>query len=203
MTAPESAARIAVILAGGRATRMGGAKATAQLGDETLLARAVRLAREAGLEPVVCARGETALGATDAEVWREPAADGSPHPLAGIAAALERAGAPILALPVDLPFLTPTLLQALAARSGPLAVVGESAGAGLRPAALVLRADPSLAAPLRAAAVAGAPALRTLTAQRATLLSVAELDPSAGEHTLLNVNDAAGLRRAEQLLAGG
>jgi molybdopterin-guanine dinucleotide biosynthesis protein A len=192
-------ARIGVVIAGGAGRRVGGDKASALLGGRPLLSYAVDLVRAAGLDARVCAREDTALPATDAEVWREPARglDTKPHPLAGLAHALGQAGEPIVALPVDLPFLPPEVLAALAARSEPLALLALDG----RPASLVLRADPSHAPALAEAAAAGAPALRTLLKLGANLVELRDLDPTAGPDSLFNVNDAADLARAEQRLA--
>lgn len=54
----ENSARIAaVVLAAGASRRLGSPKQLAMLGDETLLERAVRLAREAGCSPVIVVLG--------------------------------------------------------------------------------------------------------------------------------------------------
>jgi molybdenum cofactor cytidylyltransferase len=50
----------AIILAAGASTRLGHSKQLVKLGAETLLERAVRLAREAGCEPVVVVLGSDA-----------------------------------------------------------------------------------------------------------------------------------------------
>ena len=197
-------ARIGVVLAGGLATRMGGDKAGAQLGGQTLLANAVATVTAAGLTPRVCARASTALppvpGLRDSAIWREPAPapghEGDAHPLAGLAYAAAQAGEPIVALPVDLPMLPPAVLTQLASQHTPLAVLG----IGGKPAALVARVDPTHAALLAAAAGAGAPALRTLVALGAAVIDLADLAPGADPgQALANVNrpeDLAGLRPA-------
>lgn len=202
-------ARIGVVLAGGLATRMGGGKPNARLGDRTLLARAAGTVRAAELGPRICARETTWLPAVDAEVWREPVHGVTPidggltpapssqaHPLAGLAYALRRAGEPIVALPVDLPFLPPAVLGALANRRESLVVLAT----GGRPAALVLRADPVHAAALTEAAAAGAPAMRTLLELGAALVELQSVAPEAPSHALFNVNDAADLVEAHRLL---
>lgn len=202
MTGP---ARIGVVLAGGRATRMGGDKASASLDGATLLARAVEIVRAAGLEPRVCARATTTLphvaGLDAAAIWREPpSADGaaSPHPLAGLAHALTVAGTPIVALPVDLPLLPPQVLRALAETSANASVLG----VGARPAALVARVDPSLAGGLASAAAHGAPALRTLLALGAAIVDLADLAPGVeASRALANVNGPDDLAAVERLLA--
>jgi molybdenum cofactor cytidylyltransferase len=50
----------AVVLAAGASTRLGSPKQLAMLGGETLLERAVRVAREAGCQPVVVVLGASA-----------------------------------------------------------------------------------------------------------------------------------------------
>lgn len=52
----------AVVLAAGASRRLGRAKQTVEIGGETLLERAVRVAVEAGLEPVVVVVRERAVG---------------------------------------------------------------------------------------------------------------------------------------------
>lgn len=202
-------ARIGVVLAGGRATRMGGDKAGALLGGRSLLEHAVELVVTAGLESRVCARDSTLLPplatVSADDVWREPGADGdvddprSAHPLAGVAHALERAGEPVVVLPVDLPLLPAAVLRGLAMHPAPSVVLARDG----RPAALVAKLDPSVAPTLAAAALAGAPALRTLLDAGAALVELASLVPvdrSEAEHALTNVNDAADLAAVAAVL---
>jgi molybdopterin-guanine dinucleotide biosynthesis protein A len=192
-------ARIGVVLAGGVATRMGGDKVGAFLGSETLLARAVAQAREAGLEPRVCARELTRLppidGLGDNAIWREPTRDSCPedaHPLAGLAYALEQAGESVVALPVDLPLLPSIALTRLADHSAAVAVVG----VGGRPAALVCKVGPTLIEPLTRAARDGRPALRTLIDLGAAVVDLPELiGEAAAARALTNVNTPAELAR--------
>jgi molybdenum cofactor guanylyltransferase len=143
---------LVAVLAGGRGTRMGGAKAVADFGGEPLIARPLRAAAAAGLDAVVVAKTSTSLPALDVPVWHEP--DEPSHPLLGIVTALERAQRPVVAIGCDMPFATPDLLARLAA--GPEAAVrtcGEIAPfpARYEPAALpALRAALALEAPVRA-----------------------------------------------------
>ncbi|MBO9533204.1 MAG: NTP transferase domain-containing protein [Solirubrobacteraceae bacterium] len=195
---PAVSVRYGVILAGGASRRMPTGKASALLGGTTLLDRAAATVRAAGLEPVVSTRADAVLPRVDVPVWPEPHPSGPPHPLHGIAAALASAGEPIVVLPVDLPFLPPPALAALAA--GPGDAVLASAG---RPAALVARLDPTLAPMLREAGTSGAPALATLVALGAVLLDLVEAAPGAPPHALLNVNDEVALAEAETLLVRG
>jgi molybdopterin-guanine dinucleotide biosynthesis protein A len=121
---------IGAVLAGGAATRMGGAKATALLDGRPLVAWAVEALRSAGLaEVVVVAKADTELPALDVAVWDDEPAEPR-HPLAGVRHALARAGADVLTLPVDLPLVPPAVLRDLAAAQG-CAVV--RAGGRLQP----------------------------------------------------------------------
>lgn len=100
------------VLAGGRALRMGGAKASVRLCGRPLIAYPLRAAREAGLEAVVVAKRASGLPPLNERVLYEPDSPG--HPLCGVMAAL-REGRPVLALGCDMPFLTAELLAWLAA----------------------------------------------------------------------------------------
>lgn len=65
----ENAASVAaIVLAAGASTRLGSPKQLQKLGDETLLERAVRTAREAGCSPVI-----VVLGAEYAQVLKDSA----------------------------------------------------------------------------------------------------------------------------------
>jgi molybdopterin-guanine dinucleotide biosynthesis protein A len=103
---------IVAVLAGGRGSRLGGAKPTAPLGGEPLIARVLRAA--AGFETVVVAKRGTALPALSVPVWLEP--DEPFHPLTGLVTALEQG--PVVAVACDQPWVTGELLGALAA-AGP------------------------------------------------------------------------------------
>jgi molybdopterin-guanine dinucleotide biosynthesis protein A len=99
---------IVAVLAGGRGSRLGGAKPTASLGGEPLIARVLRAA--AGFETVVVAKRETSLPALDVPVWLEP--DEPFHPLTGVVTALGHG--PCVAVACDQPWVTGALLAALA-----------------------------------------------------------------------------------------
>ncbi|WP_022927105.1 molybdenum cofactor guanylyltransferase [Patulibacter americanus] len=176
-------AAVVAILAGGRSRRMGTPKAGVLLDGRPLLEHAVAAVRSAGLIPVVVAKDDSLLPRTDAERWGEPAEPR--HPLAGVAAALGRAGVPVVVLPVDLPRVPPGLLAHLAARPEPLVVV-EGAGR-LHP--LLGRFDPRHAPALAQAAAEGAPVVRTVRALGAVTVDGDVLaafgDPAA---YLVNVN---------------
>jgi molybdopterin-guanine dinucleotide biosynthesis protein A len=108
-----------VILAGGRGARLGGAKATAPLGGEPLLARVLRAAE--GFERVVVAKRSTPLPQLGVPVWIEP--DEPYHPLTGLVAALEHG--PCVAVACDQPWLTGALLRELADARAVASVDGE------------------------------------------------------------------------------
>ncbi|HEY3187359.1 MAG TPA: molybdenum cofactor guanylyltransferase [Solirubrobacteraceae bacterium] len=132
-----------MVLAGGAATRMGGAKATAQLAGRPLVAWALDALRAAGLDELaVAAKPDTPLPElAGVAVWREPAEPR--HPLAGVRHALERAGGrAIVTLPVDLPLVPGAVLRTLAEAEG-CAVA--RAGGRLQP--LVARFEPGTALP--------------------------------------------------------
>ncbi len=187
-------ARFGVILAGGASQRMPGGKPRARLGGRTLLAHAITIVEEAGLEPVVCTRPEVLLPPHAARVLIEPAVDATAHPLRGVAHALEQVGAPIVVLPVDLPFVPPAALRALAERREPSAVVAIDG----RPAALVARISPTLAPRLREAAEEGAGVLRTLAGAGAALIDAHDVQISEPERELANLNTPAELAAAER-----
>ncbi|HVK04338.1 MAG TPA: molybdenum cofactor guanylyltransferase [Armatimonadaceae bacterium] len=149
----EDTGFVAAVLAGGRSHRMGRDKAALTLdgengGGETLLAHAVRVAREAGArEVLVVGRTEAPEGATAAFGDDIPGMG----PLGGIATALRHAdGLPVLALGCDMPKLTPEavrwLWEASAAQSGEdaaaegVAAVGGPAGGRIEPLFAVYRA---------------------------------------------------------------
>lgn len=107
------------IFVGGRSRRMAGyPKALLRSGDgETLIARAIRVARAAGLTPCLVGedgavrRAEPAL----AEVPTVPDAAPGRGPLGGLLALLDAAhGAPTIALACDMPRVDEALLRRLA-----------------------------------------------------------------------------------------
>jgi molybdenum cofactor guanylyltransferase len=136
---------LAAVLAGGRGRRMGGdSKPGAELGGRPLIAWPVAAALAAGLETVIVAKRSTPLPAAGVPVWHEP--DDPTHPLAGVVAALERAGRPVVAIPCDMPLLTPELLPA----GDPQVVASINTPADLATAATLLGAGHEGAAPTEA-----------------------------------------------------
>lgn len=138
----------ALILAGGRSTRLGRDKARLELHGRPLLARQIALARSlAPVEVLVSGRTDTDYSDFGCPVLHDRVPDAGP--LAGIATALEAARAPlVLVLAVDLPRLTPAVLERI------LAAAGENRGVVPRVAG---RLEPLAALyPRSAAALAGA-----------------------------------------------
>lgn len=210
------------VLAGGRGSRLGGAKATADLAGKPLIAYPLAALAAAGLDPFVVAKPGTTfrgrpegpmaghrspatpaagqgsiagVGIGDVEVVLEPAEP--VHPLAGIVAALRHADRPVVVVGCDFPFVPPALLRALAAAPEPLVV--PAPGGDAQP--LVARWSPALLPGLEAALADEEPLRRTVAALSPRLLDDADLarfgDPA---RTFFNVNTPADLRAAADLL---
>jgi molybdenum cofactor guanylyltransferase len=181
---------IGVVLAGGRSRRMGGSKATADLGGRPLIAWPLETLRAVLDEVVVVAKHSTALPPLDVPVWVEP--DEPRHPRAGIVHALERAdGRAVLACAVDLPLVTQLLVRTIAHAPGAIAVVPR-VGGRLQP--LLARYEPAALGALR-----DAPGGEPLTA------SVEALGPSVleigGEEAFANANTPEELAEIAQGIA--
>ncbi len=181
---------IGAVLAGGRSRRMGGSKATADLGGRPLVAWPLEALRAVLDEVVVVAKRSTALPPLDVPVWLEP--DEPRHPRAGIVHALERAnGRAVLACAVDLPLVTPLLVRTIAHAEGVVAVVPR-AGGRLQP--LMARYEPA-----GLAAGGAAPADEPLTA------TVEALDPRvleiADDEAFTNANTPEELAEIAQGIA--
>jgi len=101
----------AIVLCGGRSTRMGRDKASLPFGDEALLLRVVRLAREVASEVLLVAREGQALP-DGLDAVRDPV-EGL-GPLAGIAAGLHAmTGERAFVCACDMPLLRPALARRL------------------------------------------------------------------------------------------
>jgi molybdopterin-guanine dinucleotide biosynthesis protein A len=167
-----------VILAGGEGRRIGGGKPLRMLGGETLLDRALGIARGWSDEVLI------ADGKTDA-----PGIEG---PLGGVAAALGL-GTDILTIPCDMPFLPADLPERLG-RTREAAAVAESGGR-LHPVCALWRAR--AAEGLAAYAATGRRSLRGFAeavGHEAIVWSTDPIDP------FFNINDSDDLARAEALL---
>jgi molybdenum cofactor guanylyltransferase len=188
---------LVAVLAGGAARRLGGAKATAELGGEPLLAYPLAAAGAAGLEAVVVAKVGTPLPMLEADVLFEP--EEPVHPLCGVLAAMEQAGnsRDVLALGCDMPFLTPELLAWMARLDGPALLEVEGR---LQP--LPGRYPADARGRLAAAIHHGEGMGSTLASLGARVLGDAELS-RFGEPSRLcfNINEPADLERAREMLA--
>ncbi len=209
MSGSGAGAPLGAVLAGGAGSRLGGAKATAQLAGRPLISYPLAALGAAGIEAVVVAKADTELPDFKAEGWagerRTPPAprhlvepDEPRHPLAGILAALREAGErPLVVLACDMPFAEPALLAALAAAPEPLVV---PAPGGL-PQPLQARYSASLLPALEAALAREEPLRKTVAALAPRLLGKAELARfGPPDRLFLNVNDKADLKLAEALL---
>lgn len=135
----------AVILAGGKSTRMGCDKAWLLLDGQPLLARQIAVVRE--LDPVelfISGRGDTDYSSLGYPVLKDAFPDAGP--LAGIAAGLEAVTAPlVLALAVDMPEMSSASLRELVGRCGEGTGVVPRVGHRLEPLAAFY---PTAATPL-------------------------------------------------------
>jgi molybdopterin-guanine dinucleotide biosynthesis protein A len=193
-----SDAALGVVLAGGRGSRLGGAKATAELAGRPLISYPLAALTAAGLEAVVVAKPRTALPSLDVgiDVLAEPPEP--VHPLAGIVAALRQIGRPLVVLGCDFPFVPLALVRALADAPEPL-VVPTPRG---EPQPLLARWTPALLPALVEALAREEPLRRTVAALSPRLLDDAELahygDPA---RAFFNVNTPADLRCAERAVS--
>jgi molybdopterin-guanine dinucleotide biosynthesis protein A len=186
---------LGVVLAGGRGSRLGGAKPTADLAGRPLISYPLAALAEAGLEAVIVAKPDTDVPPLDVDVLTEPAEP--VHPLAGIVAALRQTGRPIVVIGCDFPFVPAALLRALADAPEPLVVPAP----GDAPQPLVARWTSALLPALEDALAREEPLRRTVAALSPRLLDDAELaafgDPA---RVFFNVNTPADLDAAGRLL---
>jgi molybdenum cofactor guanylyltransferase len=191
---------IVAVLAGGRGTRIGGAKALAPLAGRPLIEHVLGAAREAELETFVVAKRDALLPPSAEPLIAEP--DEPRHPLCGVLAALDFAAAQtpvrdVLVVPCDMPLLSAALLRRLAVLDG--AVVLELDGA-MQP--LPARLVVTHAAPLRRALLRRDSLRAALSALAPRLLDERELarfgDPA---RLCFGVNTREQLRAAAALLA--
>jgi molybdenum cofactor guanylyltransferase len=201
---------LGAVLAGGRGSRLGGAKATAELAERPLISYPLAALAEAGLEAVVVAKPGTELpplvvdaadrrgeaGSASVGVIVEP--EQPVHPLAGIVAALRQTRRPLVVVGCDFPFVPPALLRALADAPEPLVV--PAPGGEAQP--LVARWTPGLLPALEDALAREEPLRRTVAALGPRLLGDAELAPFGDPaRAFFNVNTPADLRLAEGALS--
>ena len=192
MNVPGTAGALGALLAGGRGSRLGGAKATAEVLGRPLLAWSLDALREAVEDVVVIAKPATPLPPCDAPVHRDEPEDF--HPRHGIVSALRRAeGRPVVVVPCDMPLVPPALLEVL------LDVVADGAPAAMprtegrvHPLCAAYAAE---ALPELEAADHDEPLTLTLDRLGAVVLAA-----DAAADRMLNVNTRADLGVAEILL---
>jgi molybdopterin-guanine dinucleotide biosynthesis protein A len=133
---------IGVVLAGGSGSRIGGAKATAQLDGQALISYPLAAALGALGSVAIVTKSDVELPQLDqrVELWIEP--DEPRHPVVGVIEALRRArGSAVLAIACDLPLLTSEVVALIAGADaeGSVAVLASAAG---RPQPLLARYEP-------------------------------------------------------------
>ena len=183
---------IGVVLAGGSGSRIGGAKATAQLDGQALISYPLAAALGALGSVAVVAKDGVELPQLDqrVELWIEP--DEPRHPVIGVIEALRRAeGRAVLIIACDLPLLTSetVALVASADAEGSVAVLASAAG---RPQPLLARYEPAALAPLEEFDTDG-PMTEQVMALMPTLVDV---PPEAS----FNVNDLEQLKEVSRRL---
>jgi molybdenum cofactor guanylyltransferase len=180
---------IGALLAGGRATRLGGDKARVELAGRPLVAWPLAALAAVLDDVAVVVKESTPLPELPGvEVWTEP--DEPRHPRAGIVTALERAGGrPVVVCAGDMPFVTPELVRRLADEAGTAVF---RAGGRLQP--LLARYEPdTLPALLRAAPDAAL--ARVVAGLRPRVLETPD------ERPFFNVNTPEDLAAAAQFLS--
>lgn len=208
---PTPTEALGAVLAGGRGSRLGGAKATVELAGRPLISYPLAALAAAGIEAFVVAKSNADLPdlADAAESDRPGAAERSPpgvriitepaeptHPLAGIIAALRHAGRPLVVVGCDFPFPPPGLLRALADAAAPLVV--PAPGGASQP--LMARWSPQLLPQLEDALDREEPLRRTVTALGPRLLDDTELAPFGDPaRAFFNINTPADLGTAEAM----
>lgn len=193
----ETGPPLGVVLAGGRGSRLGGAKQAIRLGGRPLLHYPLEALRAAGLECAVVAKPGAELPGVTAPVIREPRLPW--HPLCGIVAALRAApGRDLVAVPCDMPFLAPPLIELLADASERLVVLTREG----RVQPLPGRYAAALLPELEAALAREEPLRHTVVGLSARVIGEDELSRCGDRRRLLfNVNDGEDLRRATALLS--
>lgn len=168
------------IFVGGRGRRMGHVQKPllpAPDGAPTLLARTLRIAREAGLEPLLVGAAE--LGDAGRGLVQLSDAEPGVGPLAGLAALLAHAGSgPVIALAGDMPYLDAALLRRLRTEQPSAALLAPRAAGTGKWQPLFARYDAAAVAPVLAEAIrAGERSFQQLFRH----LAVRELALSEGE----------------------
>jgi molybdopterin-guanine dinucleotide biosynthesis protein A len=191
----------AFILAGGKSSRMGSDKAFLQLGGETLLQRALKLAREVAGEVRIV--GDASKFKEFAQVVEDEYRERGP--LGGIHAALTSSATELnLAIAVDLPFVTRELLHYMVAQarnSGAVVTVVRADG-GWQPLCAVYRHE--FAIPAQAVLNAGKNKIDALFTEVETRVVEEDELIRAGfsAEMFRNLNTPEELERAKKLLGG-
>jgi molybdopterin-guanine dinucleotide biosynthesis protein A/SAM-dependent methyltransferase len=183
---------LGAVLAGGRGSRLGGRKATAEVLGRPLLDWTLEALRRSVEDVVVIAKVATPLPPTDAPVWRSEPPDF--HPRHGLISALRGArGRPVVVVPVDMPLVPEALIETLLALvdDGALAAIPE-AGGHIHP--LCAAYHPAALGPLESADH-DEPLKRTLDGLGAAVVSAEHMGGR-----LLNINTPADLQVAERML---
>lgn len=172
------------IFVGGRGSRMGGvqkALLTTPDGQETLLARTLRVAAEAGVTAVLVGRAE--LGTAAPGLVQLADSESCSGPLAGLVALLEHAGdRPALAVACDMPYVSAVLLRRLAHTQPEAAVLAPRDAATGKWQPLFARYDPRSVSPVLAREIqAGARSFQAVF----KALAVEELTLSSAEERTL------------------
>lgn len=193
---------IGTILAGGRSTRFGSAKCSAELGGLTLIERVLRAQKEVFDEVIVITNDPEPLAGLGARLVPDSA--GISGPLAGIHAALSYADGRAIALaPCDAPFVVPTFYRLLLRSTGDAdAVFPRSRGPlGFEP--LFGWIGPDALPPLETFLQATGDAVHHFidTLPRVRYLPLDEIDALEGSSPLfMNINTPEDMQRAERFL---
>ena len=198
--------RGAVVLAGGRSTRMGRDKATLPFGETTLLERVVRTLSGVVDEVVVVARRGQTLPTLSAPKPVRIVHDETEDlgPLGGLAPGLSALSAPVaFASSCDVPFLSPAVVRMLFVALGDRDVAIAQAEGRLHPLCAVYRT--STAEAMRSLVAEGKRRPVDLLA-RVPYVVVPESALRAADpelRSLDNLNDEAAYRAALRRLEGG
>lgn len=186
-----------LILAGGEGRRIGGGKPLRSLNGETLIARALRIARGWSDDVHVAVRDAGQVGAIDAILL--PDEERILGPLGGVAAGLKRARdlrrPALLTMPCDMPLLPADLPDRLSAGIGDACVAIAASGGALHPVCALWRIGALDALPARLAC--GRLSLRGFADAAGHVVVEWPAEPI---DPFCNINDPADLARAEALL---
>jgi molybdenum cofactor guanylyltransferase len=191
------------VLAGGQGRRIGGAKATVRLDRKPLVSYPVDAVWRALGNVAIVAKPDTRLpNLPGTTIWIEPPEPR--HPLTGILHAMGLAeGRPVVVCAGDMPFVTPSLIAAIAfAEADRAPAVVASALGELQP--LPARFEPSALGPLRRAASNPGVALReAIAALHPVPYEVEDPDCLFNVNTPDDLLQAAGMLNRRRARAGG